>query len=271
MRLSRRSVDSRVRASSVLPRPKTDLLLKDLYQPRKQTKLAQKTKEQEKRSSMGTRTIQAPCKGENEWKRQSSVSIEERRQTLRLYKRGRVWWFSLEFQGKRHQKTTKEKNRVKAEGIASAYRTKLAEGRVGIIERKPAPALSDAMKAFLDWSKSEHREHPATYQRYKTSSKPLLVYLKFKGKPIDEITPATIEEYKAHRGRQSGKKTKRLIKPATINCELACLKAMYFHALKDRHDWEPVSEVEFLPENNEQDRVITFDEQQKYLNWPATL
>ena len=156
---------------------------------------------------------------------------------------------------------------MKAEGIASAYRTKLAEGRVGIIERKIAPELSVAMKAFLEWSKTEHQEHPATYQRYKISSKTLLAYLKFKGKPIDEITPATIEEYKGHRGRQSGKKTKRLIRPATINRELACLKAMYFHALKDRHDFgNPVSEVEFLPENNEQNRVITFEEQQKYLS-----
>jgi integrase len=163
---------------------------------------------------------------------------------------------------------------VKAEGIASAYRTKLAEGRVGIIERKPAPLFADAMKAFLDWSKQEHKQHLATYERYETSSKPLLAYLKFKGRPIDEITPATIEEYKAHRGRQSGKHTKRPIKPATINRELACLKAMYFHATKGGYDFRnPLSKklvgneaVKFLNENNEQNRVLTFAEQQKYLS-----
>src|SRR5689334_4537953 len=105
---------------------------------------------------------------------------------------------------------------VKAEGIASAYRTKLAEGRVGIIERLPVPDLGKAMKAFLKWSESEHKEHPATYERYKTSSVSLLAYFKFKRKPIDEITPAAIEEYKRFRGRQKGKTTKRPIKPATI-------------------------------------------------------
>jgi hypothetical protein len=68
---------------------------------------------------------------------------------------------------------------------------------VGIIERKPVPVFAESMKAFLDWSKQEHKEHPATYQRYNTSSKPLLAYPKFKGKAIDEITPATIEEYKS--------------------------------------------------------------------------
>jgi integrase len=121
------------------------------------------------------------------------------------------------------------------------------------------------MKAFLEWSRTEHKEHPATYQRYKTSSKPLGAFLKFR-RSIDEITPAIIEDYKAFRGRQSGKKTKRPITPATINRELACLKAMYFHALKDRHDFgNPVSGVDFLSENNEQNRVLTFEEQRKYL------
>src|SRR5439155_26858083 len=107
---------------------------------------------------------------------------------------------------------------------------------------------------------------PGTYQRYKVSSKPLLAFSKFKSKPIDEITPAYIEDYKSHRAGQAGKRTKRALKPATINRELACLKAMFNLALKERHDFgNPVSSVEFLPENNEQTRVLTFDEQRKYL------
>jgi hypothetical protein len=60
-----------------------------------------------------------------------------------------------------------------------------------------------------------------TYRRYKTSSKPLLAFSKFKGKPIDEIAPALVEDYKIRRARQVGKKTKRPIKSATINRELA--------------------------------------------------
>src|SRR5262249_555230 len=56
-------------------------------------------------------------------------------------------------------------------------------------------------------------------------------------------------------------------KPATVNRELACLKAMLNHALKERHDFRnPVSEVDFLAENNEQTRVLTFEEQRKYLD-----
>ena len=93
-----------------------------------------------------------------------------------------------------------------------------------------------------------------------------MVYLKFRNKRIDEITPADIEDYKAHRARAIGKRTGRTIRPATINRELACLKAMYFHALKTGHAFKnPVSDVEFLTENNEQCRVLSWEEQRKYL------
>ncbi len=101
---------------------------------------------------------------------------------MRLYRRGKTYWFELIFQGERYQKSTKERNRVRAEGIAAAFRAALAERRVGIVERKPTPIFHDALKAFLNWSKCEHSEHPRTFQRYRTSSKALLVYLKFKNK-----------------------------------------------------------------------------------------
>lgn len=184
---------------------------------------------------------------------------------MKVYKRGKIWWFKVQFEGTLYQRSTKHTNKVKAETAAAAFRVALANDNFGIIERKPAPALTDAMAAFLSWSKDEHSQHPATSLRYKTSSKPLLAFPKFK-KPIDQITPAVIEEYKTQRGRQLGKRTKRRITPATINRELACLKAMFNHALKERHAFHnPVSEVKFLPENNEQMRVLSYEEQHRYL------
>jgi len=190
---------------------------------------------------------------------------------LNVFKRGRVYWFDIVFQGKRFQKSTKETNKVKAEGIAATFRSALAAKRVGIVERPPVPTFAEAMKAFLEWSKEEHREHRQTYRRYVVSSKPLLAYPKFK-KPIDEVTAANIEDYKIYRAGQTVKRTKRLLRPATINRELACMKAMYNHTLKERHDFRnPVTGVEFLAENNEQTRVLTFEEQRKYLGAAAPL
>src|SRR5262249_475663 len=151
---------------------------------------------------------------------------------MRLYKRGQTYWFELEFEGRRYRESTKVKNRAKAEGIAAKFRTALAERRVGIVERKPAPMFEKAMKAFLEWSKEEQKEQPNTAKRYTTSSKPLLRFLRFKSKPVDQISEAAVEEYKSYRARQDSKRTKKPIAAATINRELACLKAMFFHVRK---------------------------------------
>ena len=54
--------------------------------------------------------------------------------------------------------------------------------------------------------------------------------------------------------------------PATVNRELACLKALFNHAIKsDLPVRNPVSRVGFLAEHNEQTRVLSFDEQTRYL------
>jgi integrase len=201
--------------------------------------------------------------------KENTTTKNERSQTLRLYQRKKTSWFELQFEGKRYRHSTKVKNRVKADGIASKFRTALAERRVGMIERKPAPAFEKAMKAFLDFSNNEHQEHQEhhkTYIRYKTSSQALLRFLKFKTKPVDQITPAAVEEYKSYRARQTSKRTKKPITPATINRELACLKAMFFHVQKDHKQVEnPVCEVNLLDEGNQQDRGLTFQEQRSYL------
>ena len=71
---------------------------------------------------------------------------------MALVKRGGVWWFDFRFEGRRYQRSTKERNKNKAQGIQSAFRTALANRRVGIIERKPVPLFAEAMKSFLAWS-----------------------------------------------------------------------------------------------------------------------
>jgi integrase len=98
----------------------------------------------------------------------------------------------------------------------------------------------------------------------------------FGDEPIDRITPEAVERFKAvrametatARGKEKGKRksTGKRIRPATLNRELACLKALFNHVLKSDFTFRnPVSRVDFLPENNEQTRVLTYDEQGKYL------
>jgi integrase len=183
---------------------------------------------------------------------------------MRLYKRGSIYWFELIYEGQRIQKSTRVKNRRDADDIAAAFRTALAKGDVGITERKTAPTFSVAMKAFLDWSKTEHKAHPRTATRYKTSSAALKRF--FRETPLDRISADDVERFKTSRASEKGSRTGRKLRPATVNRELACLKALFNHAIKAELVLRnPVSKVKFLAEQNAQNRVVSFAEMKAYL------
>jgi integrase len=70
------------------------------------------------------------------------------------------------------------------------------------------------------------------------------------------------------RGKKKRKPTDRLIQPATLNRELACLRAMFNRAIKaDAPVKNPISKIgaKTLREDNVHTRVLTYEEQTKYL------
>lgn len=183
---------------------------------------------------------------------------------MSIFKRGRTYWFHFWFNGEHVQQSTKQGNPRIARQIEAAERTRLAKGEVGIRDRKPVLSFNAAMKAFLAWSEQEHAAHPRTYLRYKTSSAALLRH--FQQVKLDAISPDDVEQFKTIRAAQSGKRTKRSLRPATVNRELACGKALFNYAIKANSVLaNPFKSVRFLPEDNEQMRVLTYTEQQQYL------
>ena len=176
---------------------------------------------------------------------------EKMERDMSIFKRGRTYWFHFVFNGDHVQKSTKQGNPRVARQIEAAERTRLAKGEVGIRDRKPVLSFSAAMKEFLAWSELEHAAHERTHRRYKTSSVALLRH--FQQSKLDAISPEGVERFKTERASQSGKRTRRLLRPATINRELACGKALFNFALKaDPRLVNPFRNVRFLPENNEQ-------------------
>jgi integrase len=178
--------------------------------------------------------------------------------------------------GRRVQKSTGCRNRRDAEEVERAYRTQIAKGEVGFEEKKPVPYFRKAMEEFLARSKADHADKPNTQHRAVTSSKALLSF--FGDKPLDQITPDDVEKFKDWRRRQKKlpphkklKKNKRAtthktIKPATVNRDLACLRAMINHFIRnDVLVKNPVSRVKFFKEDNEQMRVVSEDEERLYL------
>jgi integrase len=184
---------------------------------------------------------------------------------MSIFKRGSKYWFHFWFDGRHIQRSTRQGNPRVARQIEAAYRTSLAKGEVGIHDIKRIPTIDEAMKDFLSWSKVEHAAHPRTHKRYETSSKALLQH--FKKSRLDGITADDVEKFKRQRRNQSGRRTRRPIRPATINRELACGKAMYNFVIKSGVLLQnPFSRVNFLDEDNQQTRVLNYREEQVYLS-----
>ena len=183
---------------------------------------------------------------------------------MSIFKRGRVYWFHFTWNGQHVQQSTKQKNANVARTIEAAFRTSLAKGDVGIVERKNIPTFKNALADFLKWSETAHQAHSATFRRYRVSAAALRRHIA--DIRLDKITSGDVEAFKTLRRGQVSARTGRQIKPATVNRELACLKAMFNHVLKaDLPIRNPVSKVKFCEENNEQTRTLSYAEQQLYL------
>jgi integrase len=183
---------------------------------------------------------------------------------VHLYKRkdSKFWWYKFVYDGVVYQASTGTRARRDAEGIASKARLDVIEGKYDIKRQKKTPLFKDAMARFLTAVRQDHAEHPNTALRYEASSKPLIAA--FGAKKLQAITPDDIEKYK--NDRLSGAAGKRQLKPATVNADLSCLKAMYTYFVSlEVIARNPVSRVKMLPMNNEQTRVLSFEEERLYL------
>ena len=195
---------------------------------------------------------------------------------MSVAKRGKIFFMYFLFDGKRVQKSTKCTNKRDALDVEHAYRTQLAKREVGLEVKKPIPLFRDALKTFLDWSKGEHMAKPNTYRRIETAMKSVVRF--FENKKLDQISVQDVEDFKQWRVKQKKLAPKRklqknkkattniVIKPATVNKELACLRSMLNYFIKmDVIIKNPVSRVKFLREDNEQTRVVSREEERVYL------
>jgi integrase len=176
---------------------------------------------------------------------------------MSVYKRGGVYWYDFWFRGQRLRQSTGLNNKTAALRAEAIRKAELAEGRAGIAKRKTCPAFeSFVTNEFLPWSEKQHEAHPKTHKRYKVSSKPLIAF--FGKMPLDAITSGQVEKFKLARASE--------ISAAGTNRDLAALRLMLNFAIRQEYlERNPVSAVKLLPEGPGCMRVVSHEEQQKYL------
>ena len=178
---------------------------------------------------------------------------------MAVYKRGQVWWYKFTWNGEAIRESTKQSNKRIAEQIQATHRASLAKGEVGIRERKPIPTLGRFLADdFLPFVRTTKAAKPNTVRFYENSVKNLQSHAKLVDLPLDQFTAEHIAGFVAQ--RQTSK-----VQVSTVNRDLATLR----RALHLAAEWGKVTtilpRVRLLAGENHRERVLTADEESRYL------
>lgn len=158
------------------------------------------------------------------------------------------------------RESTKQGNDKVARQMESAHRTSLAKGEVGIREKKPIPTLADFIeKRFEPWAKATfEKASPKTWiDWYRVGMRALKAYRPLSGCKLDEITSEKMAEFAAHRQTEG-------LQVSSINSTLRILRRILRLAV----EWgvlDNCRKVKLLPGERRRERVVTPEEEAKYL------
>jgi integrase len=200
---------------------------------------------------------------------------------MAVYKqpKSKNWWYKFNWNGEPIRESTKQTNKRVAEQMEAAHRTALAKGEVGIREKAKAPAFPELADRFLDWSRREHREHPATTAFYEDMVRSLLRYEPFRTIRIDKVDNDVRDAFIDHRlrctrikvirrkkGAVEYRDSAKPISVATINRELATLRCMLNLAYEE---WGLLTarppKISKLQGEKERQQVVSQAEDELYL------
>src|SRR5215469_7140492 len=181
---------------------------------------------------------------------------------MSIYKRGGFYWYKFMWQGKLVRESTKQGNDKVARQMESAHRVSLAKGEVGLREKKIAPTLVEFMEnKFKPWVEATFREKPRTKIWYLGGVRRLSDFTPLAKARLSEIAFETIRAYIAKRQTDG-------LNVTSINRELQILRRILRLAV----EWDTGNstvKIKMLPGERRRERVITPEEEAKYLA-PAT-
>jgi integrase len=179
---------------------------------------------------------------------------------MSIYKRGGVYWYKFMWDGKLIRESTKQGNNQVARNMESAHRTALANGLVGIREKKQVPTFKQFCDdRFRPWAKSSFEKSTInTWRWFRTEIRALLDYKPISNAPLDTINNELAAAFASHRQLDG-------IQVSTVNSALRVLRrALRLAAQWGVIDTAPV--ISMLPGERRRERVITVEEEQQYLD-----
>ena len=188
------------------------------------------------------------------------IASERKVISVGLFKRsgGKVWWMRFNYKGKQIRRSTGSEDKKLANRIYDKVKGQVAENRWF----EQLPGKDKKFKEMMDKYLKEYsakNKAVKTYIRDRSLSNHLLHY--FGNLTLSTITPRLITGYKTERLNSGAA-------PKTINNELTLMGHAFNLAIRE---WEwckenPVSRVSKFRVNNQIERWLTFEEEQKLLS-----
>jgi integrase len=177
-----------------------------------------------------------------------------------IYRRGKLYWYKFMWDGKLVRESTRQGNDKVARNMESAHRTSLAKGEVGIREKKPTVALSEFIEKRMEpWAKARfEKTSPKTWRDYyRVGLLAIQNYKPLAGAKLDQITSETAAGFAAHRQAEG-------LQISSVNSSLQILR----RTLRLAVEWgaaQSAPNIKMLPGARHRERVVTPEEQAKYL------
>jgi integrase len=191
---------------------------------------------------------------------------------MSIYKRGDVYWYKFMWHGELIRESTKQGNDKTARNMESAHRTALANGLVGIREKKSSPTLKEFCEhRFQPWAKATF-EHTCrnNWLWFRAGTRRLIAYEPLAKAKLDEVTNEKVAGFAAHEqtrhqncGRKDGTQ-KRGMAVSSINSSVRVLRRILSLAV----EWgiiESSPRLALLPGEHHRERVISRGEEAQYL------
>jgi integrase len=169
------------------------------------------------------------------------------------YKRGKVYWYKFQWDGRLIRESTKQGNDKVARQMEAAHRTSLAKGEVGIREKKKAPTFAE----FCDRRIEPYARPRSSWIWYRAGMRALLKHAPLAATPVDEIGGERAAEFAAWRQAQG-------LQAGSINSSLRVLRRI----LRLAADWgviEVAPKMQLLTGESRRERVVTPEEEARYL------
>lgn len=182
-----------------------------------------------------------------------------------IYKRGNVYWYKFMWDSALVRKSTKQGNDKVARQMEAADRTALAKGEVGIREPKTIPSLKEFSSGRVEpWARAAFEIACwKNWTWYRTGIRALTGFRPLADARLDEITSELVSEFASHRLEEG-------MQVSTVNNSLRVLRRILNLAV----EWGALStapKIKTLPGERRRERVITPEEETKYLAAPEPL